>query len=208
MKRLRIFQMSLPQAAPFWPRPIADRPVVLHARFCTPKKRIYYLVLMSLKKSFAPIVPSPCTLLLLGSLPGDRSISDRQYYAHPQNRFWKVLCLLFGQQLPADYPSKLQILHQHGIALWDVCQTALRKGSMDTDILEEVPNPIVELLTENPAIKTICFNGQKAEKLYDKHFQRLPTLLYITLPSTSPANASFTLERLSEKWKVILDALV
>lgn len=155
------------------------------------------------KKSFAPIVPPHSKLLLLGSLPGDRSLQESQYYAHPQNRFWKTLALLLNVSIPIDYPQRIALLQQHHIALWDVCKTAIRKGSMDTDIVQELPNDITHLLLDNPDIKTICFNGQKAQKLYDKYFEHMPGIQYFTLPSTSPANASFNQERLLAAWQII-----
>ncbi len=160
-----------------------------------------------LKKSFSPIVPSASKLLLLGSLPGDRSLATQEYYAHPQNRFWKILATLFSRPLPKDYSEKLRILQEEKIALWDVCETAQRVGSMDTAIIAEIPNAIDQLLDEHPTIKAICFNGQKAEKLYDKYFARKKNIQYITLPSTSPANASFNQSRLLEKWDAISSLL-
>lgn len=155
------------------------------------------------KKSFAPIVPKKSKLLILGSLPGDKSLQENQYYAHPQNRFWKTLALLLSAPIPIDYASRVELLHQHHIALWDVCEAAIRKGSMDTDILEESPNKIDQLLKDNSNIKAVCFNGQKAQKLFDKYFKRVPHLQYITLPSTSPANANFNQERLLAAWQVV-----
>ena len=155
------------------------------------------------KKSFAPIVPEKSKLLILGSLPGDKSLQENQYYAHHQNRFWKTLALLLSSPVPVDYASRVDLLHQHHIALWDVCEAAIRKGSMDTDILEESPNKIDQLLQDNPDIKTVCFNGQKAQKLFDKYFKRTADIQYITLPSTSPANASFNQERLLGAWEVV-----
>ncbi|KGE15879.1 DNA-deoxyinosine glycosylase [Sphingobacterium deserti] len=160
-----------------------------------------------LKKSFDAIVPEGSTVLILGSLPGDRSLAEQQYYAHPQNRFWKLIAHLFQEELPLYYQHRVDILHKHKIALWDVCQTAFRKGSMDLDILEEVPNPIPQLLQTHPGIKAIFFNGQKAEKLFDKYFQRVEELHYETLPSSSPANASFNQDRLLERWATIRDFL-
>ncbi|TDS17288.1 DNA-deoxyinosine glycosylase [Sphingobacterium paludis] len=156
-----------------------------------------------IKKSFDAIVPANSKVLILGSLPGDRSLAEQQYYAHPQNRFWKLIFHLFEEDLPTDYPARLALLHRHGIALWDVCQTAFRKGSMDLDILQEVPNPIPQLLETQPGIQAIFFNGQKAEKLFDKYFQRSEGISYYTLPSSSPANASFNQDRLLERWKTI-----
>lgn len=155
------------------------------------------------KKSFAPIIPEKSKLLILGSLPGDKSLQENQYYAHPQNRFWKTLALLLSAPIPLDYASRVDLLHQHHIALWDVCEAAIRKGSMDTDILEESPNKIDQLLQDNPDIKAVCFNGQKAQKLFDKYFKRTAGIQYITLPSTSPANAGFNQERLLGAWEVV-----
>lgn len=155
------------------------------------------------KKSFAPIIPKNSKLLVLGSLPGDKSLQENQYYAHPQNRFWKILALLYGVTKPTDYPSRIALLYKHHIALWDVCEAAFRQGSMDADISQECPNKINQMLKENSTIKTICFNGQKAQKLYDKYFERLHGIQYITLPSTSPANATFNQERLLAAWDII-----
>jgi len=156
------------------------------------------------KKSFLPIVPLNSRILILGSLPGDRSLAAQEYYAHPQNRFWKILHSLHNKELPATYSEKLSLLELERIALWDVCQSAQRAGSMDTDIVAEVPNPIPALLKENPSIETICFNGKKAQSLYDRHFERFPHIVYYTLPSSSPANASFNEKRLLAHWTIIL----
>src|SRR5690606_35538682 len=155
------------------------------------------------KKSFAPIIPATSKLLILGSLPGDRSLQQNEYYAHPQNRFWRTLTLLFDKPFPIHYAEKMHLLHQHHSALWDVCKAAIRKGSMDMDIREEQPNNIDRLLHEHPEIRVVCFNGQNAQKLFDKYFNRLPHLQYITLPSTSPANASFNQERLLAAWQIV-----
>ncbi|MBD1426611.1 DNA-deoxyinosine glycosylase [Sphingobacterium arenae] len=155
------------------------------------------------KKSFAPIIPQKSKILILGSLPGDRSLQENQYYAHPQNRFWKTLALLLSVPIPMDYVDRVNLLHRHHIALWDVCEVAMRKGSMDSDILKENPNRIDQLLQDNADIRTICFNGQKAQKLFDKYFNRSPHIQYITLPSSSPANANFNQEQLLSAWEVV-----
>lgn len=171
------------------------------------EKISFYYFRGMLKKSFAPIVPDNSRVLILGSLPGDRSLTENQYYAHPQNRFWKTISVLFNTALPTIYSERVALLHREGVALWDVCEMAFRKGSMDTDIMQEVPNKIPELLADNPSIKAVFFNGLKAQKLYDRYFKRDPGLQYITLPSTSPANASFNQERLLEKWQPVLEVL-
>lgn len=155
------------------------------------------------KQSFAPITPNQPRILILGSLPGDLSIAKDQYYAHPQNRFWKVLFQLFGQEFTTDYAERIKLLHEQQLALWDVCESAVRPGSMDTAISEVIPNAIPQLLAENPTITRVIFNGQKAQKLFDKYFKKKENLTYITLPSTSPANAQFTLERLLLLWQII-----
>lgn len=143
--------------------------------------------------------------MLLGSLPGDISLQKQQYYAHPQNRFWKVISALFEREPTNDYAERKNLLLTNRIAVWDVCAQAVREGSMDTNILNEIPNDIHALIMANPSIKTIAFNGQKAQKLYHKYFEPVGGLNYCTLPSTSPANAQFTLERLKEHWR---DALI
>lgn len=156
-----------------------------------------------LKQSFAPIIPSQPRILILGSLPGDLSIAKDQYYAHPQNRFWKVLFPLLEQEFSTDYSERIALLHQQQIALWDVCASAIRPGSMDTAISEVIPNPIPQLLAENPSITKVIFNGQKAQKLFDKYFKKQENLNFITLPSTSPANAQFSIEILLQHWEII-----
>ncbi len=156
-----------------------------------------------LKQSFAPIIPSQPRILILGSLPGDLSIAKDQYYAHPQNRFWKVLFSHFEREFTTDYSEKIALLHQQQIALWDVCASAIRPGSMDTAITEVIPNAIDQLLAEHPSITTVIFNGQKAQKLFEKYFDKLEHIQYVTFPSTSPANAQFNLERLLLQWEII-----
>lgn len=156
-----------------------------------------------LKQSFAPIIPTAPTILLLGSLPGDLSLAQQQYYGHPQNRFWKILFHLFAEEYTTDYTQQVQLLQQQQIALWDVCATAKRPGSMDTHISDVIPNDIPNLLSGNSSIKGIFFNGQKAQKLYDQHFERDPQYSYCTLPSSSPANAQFSFMRLVEAWQII-----
>ncbi|MCA5005856.1 DNA-deoxyinosine glycosylase [Sphingobacterium bovistauri] len=156
-----------------------------------------------LKQSFEPIIPSQPRILILGSLPGDLSIAKDQYYAHPQNRFWKILFALFEQKFTLEYSERTNLLHQQRIALWDVCASAIRPGSMDTAITEVIPNPINQLLQKNSTIQTVLFNGQKTQKLFDKYFERQQNLSYHTLPSSSPANAQFTLEKLLLDWQIV-----
>jgi len=156
-----------------------------------------------LKQSFAPIFRTDAKFLILGSLPGDKSLEEQQYYAHPQNRFWKLIFQLMDKPLEQSYSARIQVLTDHRIALWDTCASAIRPGSMDNAILGEVPNDIKGLLTNVPSIGTIIFNGNKARQLYDKYHTRLPNIAYHSLPSTSPANAQFSFERLEAAWSIL-----
>lgn len=158
----------------------------------------------NLKTSFAPIADVETQILILGSLPGDKSLEFQQYYAHPRNRFWTVIATLTESNFPTNYQEKLNLLHQNKIGVWDVVHTAKRVGSLDTNILEEIPNDLESFILSHQNLKIIGFNGAKAQKLFDKYFTRKADLKYIALPSTSPANASFTIESLCEHWRKIL----
>lgn len=159
---------------------------------------------MELKTSFAPIADINIKILILGTLPGEKSLEMQLYYAHPRNRFWRVIAEITSSKLPNDYSEKLELLQQNKIGVWDVVQSAKRIGSLDTNILEEVPNDLDNFIENHPNLKVIAFNGSKSNKLFDKYFTRKPELKYLSLPSTSPANATFTFERLCEKWREIL----
>lgn len=159
---------------------------------------------MNIKQSFSPLTNDDAEVLILGSIPGDRSIEMQQYYGHPQNRFWKVIAAITGSEIPINYADKKALLATNKIALWDVAQKASRKGSLDSAISNEEPNDIKTLITTHQALKTIAFNGKKAEQLYDRYFTREPHINYISLPSTSPANAACRLYDLCKIWKLII----
>jgi len=156
---------------------------------------------MEVKPSFAPVVSSTTHTLILGSLPGDRSLAVMEYYGHPRNRFWSLIAALSGEVLPDAYTDKLAMLLRHGYGLWDIVQEAERKGSLDTAIKNERPNDIHLLLESYPTIERIAFNGKKAETLYYKHYSVLPSITYLSLPSTSPANAVYNFDRLIREWE-------
>ncbi len=155
------------------------------------------------KTSFGPIVNEDTVVLVLGTIPGDRSLEVGEYYGHPQNRFWKTLAAITGNTPPATYTDKKAMLLGSGIGLWDVARRAVRKGSLDSAIRDEEPNDIAGLLASHDRIKVVAFNGRTAEKLHDRYFDRLPGIEYLSLPSTSPANAGFSLEALCERWRCI-----
>lgn len=153
--------------------------------------------------SFPPIIGKNPRILILGTLPSIQSIRLQQYYGNPQNTFWKILFTLFDETYSSNYNNKKSFAVDNNIAIWDVCHSAIREGSLDSAIKKEFPNKIDELLAANPTIKTIYFNGQKATKLYDKHFIRLENINYLTLLSTSPANARFSIKDKLENWQQI-----
>ncbi len=155
------------------------------------------------KHSFDPIVSPQTEILVLGSVPGDRSLAENQYYAHPHNRFWKVLSAITHSDVPQKYVEKKQWLLRNHFGVWDVAHRAVRAGSMDSNIKLAEPNDLPRLISALPQLHTIAFNGKKAESLFDQFFVRHTAYRYFSLPSTSPANAAYSLQRLCETWRAI-----
>ncbi len=149
--------------------------------------------------TFAPVVPVPAKILILGTIPSVKSRENSFYYGHPQNRFWKVTAAVLHSAVPQSIPKKTQMLLRHGIALWDVLQCCEIAGSDDNSIRDEVPNDIAALLHQCGA-GMVFTNGKKAEALYRKHCFGKTNCESICLPSTSPANAAWSLPALTEKW--------
>ena len=159
-------------------------------------------------QSFNCILPhEPPVALILGSLPSVTSLGQQQYYAHPQNAFWRIIEALFANGAPCDYAQRIELLKQNRIALWDVIASAKREGSLDSAIQPETvtPNDIVGLLNAYPSITTIYLNGGTAATLFKRHIakQLSATVRIISLPSTSPANARMGFEEKLGKWAVI-----
>lgn len=154
---------------------------------------------------FAPVASSDARILILGTLPGVASIKQQQYYAHPQNAFWRLLEQLFNIPAQASYERYCQSAQAHGLAIWDVCHTAQRFGSLDSSIQGHsiIANDINHLLTSCPHITLIAFNGQAAAQLFKKHIHLTPTIPTVTLPSTSPANARLSFEQKLLQWAVL-----
>lgn len=144
---------------------------------------------------------------MLGTLPGEESLRRVEYYAHPRNLFWPIVCGLFGTPAPALYSDKLDFVASRRIALWDVCESGERRASADATIRAEVPNTIDALLLSHPGIRAIAFNGSGARLLYDRHFARRPELVYLALPSTSPAYASLGFAGKLARWSALRDVL-
>ena len=150
--------------------------------------------------SFEPLVRDDIEILVLGTLPGKKSLELGQYYGHSRNRIWKILSTITGDDLPTNYEEKKQILFDNKIGLWDVAQSANRKGSLDVNIKDEIPNNIDQLILICGSIRVIGFNGKKAEKLFYKYFSKKYGIKYISLPSTSPANMAISFEDICDRW--------
>lgn len=159
--------------------------------------------------AFPPAVDDKCTLLILGSMPGVASLNAQQYYAHPQNRFWKMMAkiLINKNEAPTSYEERIHMLLSHHIALWDSIATCEREGSLDSAIKNEQGNDFTTFLKKYPNIKTICFNGGKAFasfKRYNKELLKRKDITFHQMPSTSPANARWRLPMLIETWQKVL----
>jgi hypoxanthine-DNA glycosylase len=157
--------------------------------------------------SFPPIINENSKILILGSIPGIRSLEMQQYYAHPQNKFWKIICEIFNEEFTTNYQQRIEILEKHHIALWDVIDTCERKGSLDSEIRNEEANKIEELLRNFPNIKAIFCNGQKSHKNLQKILGKKFRLPIIVLPSTSPAYAGLSYFDKLKLWYIILEKL-
>lgn len=152
---------------------------------------------------FSPVYTPTSKLLILGSFPSVKSREQCFYYGHPQNRFWKLLARLYGEGIPDSIPAKKDLLIRHDIALWDVIASCEIKGSSDSSIRNVVPNDISSLLQQT-AINNIYANGAKAATLYDKYIYPATKRPIIKLPSTSPANAAYNLDKLEMHWQQIV----
>ena len=152
-----------------------------------------------------PVYDRHSTILILGSFPSVKSRDVGFFYGHPQNRFWKVVAAVFGQSVPQTVDEKRAFLLRTGVALWDVIQSCDIVGSSDSSIRNVVPNDLTPIL-EQARIRQIFVNGKKAMSLYQRYLADQTGRAAICLPSTSPANASWNLERLIQAWQVIRES--
>ena len=162
---------------------------------------------MEPSEGFPPVARADARILVLGSLPGQKSLSASEYYAHPQNAFWRIMRELFG--IDGHYDERCTLLGDSKLALWDVLRSSVRRGSLDADIRREsaVANDFEAFLKSHASIKTIAFNGKKAEQLFrtmvpKDEYQRVRLL---GLPSTSPAYAAMPFADKLTAWAVGLD---
>ena len=139
-------------------------------------------------------------------MPGAKSLQMQQYYAFPQNQFWRILFNLFDEEFSEDYETRINLLKENNVALWDVIESCERKGSSDTEIKAEIDNNIPELIETYPDIKTIFCNGQKSYKNLLKILGKNFKIPIVVLPSTSPLHTVKFEDKL-ESWKVIKNYL-
>lgn len=151
---------------------------------------------------FEPIYNENSKVLILGTFPSVKSREQSFYYGHPQNRFWKVIATLTQTELPTTIEAKKEMLLEHGIAIWDVIERCEIIGSSDSSIKNVVPMDFSPLLKQS-SITRIFANGATAYKLYQTYCEAKTGLPITKLPSTSPANAVFSMERLIQEWHII-----
>lgn len=149
---------------------------------------------------FPPVFDANSRVLILGSFPSVKSREVSFYYGNPQNRFWRVLAALFGGDVPSTVEEKRAFLLSHGIALWDVIASCDIVGSDDSSIKNALPNDVKSLVAK-ARIERVFTNGGTAHRLYRTHLEREVGIEAAALPSTSPANASYSLMRLVEAWR-------
>jgi hypoxanthine-DNA glycosylase len=153
--------------------------------------------------SFAPISSDHANILILGTMPGTKSLELNQYYGHGQNNFWKFMFTILKEDFSNDYEVRKALLQKNNIALWDVLQYCDRVGSLDSAIKNEIANDFESFLKNHPNITTIFFNGQKAAAFFKKYVSLKKTYQLITLPSSSPANASKSFQSKLQEWQII-----
>ena len=151
---------------------------------------------------FGPLFNPESRILILGSFPSVKSREQNFFYGHPQNRFWKVIAALFDRPVPATVPEKKELILGHGLALWDSIASCVITGSSDASIRDVRANDLRIILDSCPIERIYC-NGRKSHEMYNRYI--LPELEReaFCLPSTSPANAQWSLEKLTAAWAVI-----
>ena len=152
------------------------------------------------KSSFPPVVAPDTRVLILGSLPGEKSLAAQRYYAHPQNRFWYLVGKVIGAALePLAYEARLEALLAAKVGLWDAIASARRNGSLDAAIRKAEPNPLADLVSSLPELRAVSFNGKTSARLGIQQLAHTGLAL-VPLPSSSPAHASMPLGEKEKLW--------
>lgn len=158
---------------------------------------------LHIARGFGPVYDRNSKILILGSFPSVKSREINFYYGHPQNRFWPLVSGLLECPVPPDIEAKKQLLLENRIALWDSIEECDICGSSDSSIRNAVPVDIMEVLNA-AEIRCIFANGAASAKVYSKYLKKITGMEIVPLPSTSPANAAWNMDRLHEEWKQIL----
>lgn len=148
---------------------------------------------------FAPLMSETSRILILGSFPSVKSRENQFYYGHPQNRFWRMLSGVFGAPLPCTIEEKTALVLMNHLALWDSIASCTITGSSDASVRDVVPTDIRLVIDHAPIERVLC-NGTLSARMYKKYLEEITGMPALTLPSTSPANASWSLPRLIEAW--------
>lgn len=151
------------------------------------------------KHPFPPLFDKDSRLLILGSFPSVKSRETMFFYGHPQNRFWKVIASIFDEKVPSSIDEKRELILKNHLALWDVIAECEIEGSSDASIKNAKANDLSVIL-ENALIEKIIVNGKTAENAYNKYIEPVTGIKAVVLPSTSPANAAWTFDRLVDAW--------
>ena len=162
--------------------------------------------------SFAPLLAPGVKVLVLGSMPGVASLNAQQYYAHSRNHFWPIMARIAGFDAAAPYAERVRALGRAGIAVWDVLQSCVRPGSLDSAIQAgtRVPNDFGTLFATHPAIARVCFNGAEAQSSFNRYvlpdvrMRGVSEMDYVRLPSTSPAHAGMGFDGKLAAWRAAL----
>ena len=148
---------------------------------------------------FEPVFDEDSKVLILGTFPSVKSREQMFFYGHPQNRFWKVISRVLGEKLPVTIDDKKAMLHAHHIALWDAIYSCDIIGSSDSSIKNVTPTDLSKIVEASKVTKVIC-NGKTSGKYYAKYQQKILGIEPVVLPSTSPANAAFSVDKLVDIW--------
>ena len=152
---------------------------------------------------FPPTFDENSTILILGSFPSIKTRESGYFYGHPQNRFWRVMAALYGEQVPVTTEEKRSFLLRNGVAAWDVIASCTIVGSSDSSIRDVAVNDLRPILSGS-RVKRIFVNGRTAEKMFRRYTEPLLGITAVCLPSTSPANAACSLERLIREWRALI----
>ena len=155
-----------------------------------------------------PIEKEDSEILVLGTLPGKKSLELGEYYSNPSNKFWDILSEIYKKPIPTSYKEKIEWLHKQKLALWDILKAAIRNGSLDNNIQHPEANDIIGFISAHPHLRMIVFNGSKSQEYFNNYIGNtsIPIgIKLLTLPSTSSANTHLTFNEKVKQWSKILE---